>query len=337
VLVFAGPAGPATQWSVVPSPTPSGGRLGAVSCANAQMCFAMGSISNGQHFSTFMERWDGKRWAMVERPTFGADSGLAGVSCPTVRFCIAVGETTQPGERSLVERWDGNRWTRQYSGAFPANPENWLTSVSCTSPTFCMAVGGIANQAQDTDDTFVARWNGRTWSLSAHQHTTEHEWLDGVSCVSPSSCMAVGPDGFDYPQYGLVDHWNGARWTRKVLPGQKYDLEFTGVSCVTTTSCLAVGTKGGFLLYAERWSTGGWHDVSPPPKVGSADTVGGVWCSTTTSCFAVGARTNVPLVEHWNGSHWAVAARPNTNGYLLGITCTGSTCFAVGTLVLRRG
>src|SRR5258705_5291256 len=94
VLVFAGPAGPATQWSVVPSQTPSGGRLGAVSCANAQMCFATGSISNGQHFSTLMERWDGKRWAMVESPTFGADSGLAGVSCATVRFCIAVGETT---------------------------------------------------------------------------------------------------------------------------------------------------------------------------------------------------------------------------------------------------
>src|SRR5579862_457576 len=122
LLMFVGPAGPATQWRVVPYPFPNGGGLKAVSCASAQMCFATGGSDSG----AFIDRWNGTRWSSIASPSL-PNGYLAGVSCPTVRFCFAVGYTSQGTGQGVLERWDGGRWTRQFSKAL-TNPETSLSS-----------------------------------------------------------------------------------------------------------------------------------------------------------------------------------------------------------------
>jgi hypothetical protein len=73
--------------------------------------------------------------------------------------------------------------------------------------------------------------------------------LDGVSCASSVSCVAVG----SYTNSAgigvtLAGHWNGSTWAiqHTQRPPGSYRSPLTAVSCPSTRSCTAVGwyTKG---------------------------------------------------------------------------------------------
>jgi hypothetical protein len=57
-------------------------------------------------------------------------------------------------------------------------------------------------------------WNGTSWSLvtTPNPGSTENE-LRGVSCTSPSSCMAVGDFAGIGNQLTLAESWNGSSWS----------------------------------------------------------------------------------------------------------------------------
>jgi hypothetical protein len=121
-----------------------------------------------------------------------------------------------------------------------------------------------------------------------------------------------------------------------------------GVSCPSTTNCFAVGSAGQpnsttVLAFLQHWNGHTWSIMtSPKPKGAQSLGLSGVSCSTTTSCFAVGSyQTGVlsplvtkTLVEHWNGQTWSIMPSPNptgsANSFLNGVSCRGTSCFAVG-------
>src|SRR4029077_18281942 len=63
--------------------------------------------------------------------------------------------------------------------------------------------------------------------------------------------------------------------------------------------------------------------------------LGAVTCTSASNCWAVlfygGAQT---LIEHWNGSSWAIVTSPNAHiprGNAIAATCVSATdCWAVG-------
>ena len=69
----------------------------------------------------------------------------------------------------------------------PLPQGNTLLSISCTSTTFCKAVG---------DDGTVVSWNGMQWSAD-NSGTTNY--FTGVSCASTSFCKAVALGGMATP------------------------------------------------------------------------------------------------------------------------------------------
>ena len=72
----------------------------------------------------------------------------------------------------------------------------------------------------------------------------ESSFLDDVSCVSVTFCLAVGhrTDG-TADSDSLVLRWNGTTWTTLTTPTPSGALAtLTGVSCATTTACVAVGS-----------------------------------------------------------------------------------------------
>ena len=93
----------------------------SVSCASASFCVAVDG--NGDALSYVNGRWS--KPARVD-----PSSGLSSVSCPTTRFCAAVGS-----DEALT--YDGSSWSspRTISGQFE------FTSVSCPTASFCAAVG----------------------------------------------------------------------------------------------------------------------------------------------------------------------------------------------------
>jgi hypothetical protein len=139
-----------TRWTVEPMASSSGitdGELEAVSCRSAKHCMAVGVDRIGSGTGTLAESWSGSIWT-VEPPVNPAGaplSWLSGVSCPSDKDCIAVGnDGTQAKIVTLAERWDGASWTVEPT----PNPlqttktkGSVLAAVSCWPGTVCTAVG----------------------------------------------------------------------------------------------------------------------------------------------------------------------------------------------------
>ena len=133
-----------TRWRVSPAAAP----VSSVSCLSPASCQAVGMSLQGR---LVVARWDGRTWQAepIPRPPGQPQAiTLAGVSCASARFCMAVGDYSSGAgarpspafrDRTLAEAWDGSRW-RIVHTASPAS-RSALRGVSCTSPRACVAVG----------------------------------------------------------------------------------------------------------------------------------------------------------------------------------------------------
>jgi hypothetical protein len=125
-----------------------------------------------------------------------------------------------------------------------------LNSVSCYSPTFCIAVGSYQNYGGGIERTLVEHWNGRAWSTKRSPNRGgvyyAGDELNAVSCSSPNQCVAVGDyqtvSGFQFLRT-LVESWKGTDWTLDASPswGPTSYASLDSVSCATPDSCMAVG------------------------------------------------------------------------------------------------
>jgi hypothetical protein len=170
--------------------------------------------------------------------------------------------------------------------------------------------------------------------------------LNGVSCVSASSCKAVGySSSASSPGRLLIERWNGTNWAimASPVPTGSTGSYLNGVSCVAASNCTAVGyyttasSPGRTLVL--RWNGTKWRIVGSPNATGSVGSyLNSVSCTAATSCAAVGYSYNSTemktLAARWNGTSWSVLATPNPNGDdpdLFSVSCASATnCLAVG-------
>ena len=77
-----------------------------------------------------------------------------------------------------------------------------------------MAVGGGVDQTGESGFTLAEAWNGAGWHLlhTPSPGSTSNE-LRGVSCTSPSSCMAAGDFAGIGNELTLAESWNGTSWS----------------------------------------------------------------------------------------------------------------------------
>jgi hypothetical protein len=231
---------------------------------------AVGYYANGAFPEAVIEKWNGVAWARVKVPVPADFSDLVAVSCPTAKYCVAVGGTLAG---ALVESWNGAAWQR----------------VSAPTP--------------------VPRFFGAL--------------LDSVSCVSPSSCEAVGFGVGPGNTLGFAETWNGKAWTTTRVPWPKgtSNSGLFEVSCVSRNYCAAVGNIGQNLRFAEnagrpaalRWNGKAWalQPVTGLAK-GQAGAFGSVSCRSATNCVAVGnigsagSTLGTGLSGFWNGKAWTL-------------------------------
>ena len=330
-------------------------QLDGVSCATSAHCVAVGSYYDITRNSrlALIEAWDGTGWVVVPSPVAGPASELAAVSCVGTAYCVAVGSfgpgqpNSFPDGRTLVEVWHGGAWTVVPS-ADTGSPENVLRGVSCTSPTFCMAVGESGDPTVSTQ-TLTERWDGTAWSLaSSPSPGARANTLAAVSCSGPTMCMAAGVSAAGSPgEDTLAVRWNGVAWSQVPSPSPAPSSQLSGVACPSATSCVAVGSQGdsSALVYrtlAESWNGSSWTVVPSPSDGPALNFLSSVACVSATDCTAVGHwvtggtesefRT---LVETWNGVGWAFvpSPRPATSGgvFVSAVSCaTPVSCMAVG-------
>ena len=326
------------RWVIQRSPnaTVPGGQIASVSCSSSTACTAVGNATGRSGLDVALaERWNGTTWTLQRAANPAGDTVpvsspvLSGVSCPVLKFCEAVG-SYQLGitGASLAEKWNGATWAIQSFPAPPSSENAILRQVSCTSAGFCEAVG-------EYDDSiglslgFAEKWNGRSWKL---QHVpvpadVTHVGLGGVSCTSPTFCVATG--GSDVGP--LAMRWNGTSWHLQRAPGQGVG----SVSCVSPSFCEAASFGG-----SEQWNGSSWTAQPVPAPAGSTSIdLSGMSCVSAAFCAAVGSYSTssgatFSFGATWNGSSWSSQAPPSPAGTafasLAGVSCASATTCEAG-------
>lgn len=295
-------------------------QLKSISCARSGDCVAIG-LSNAPQFvgSTLAESWNGTAWRLMPVPL----EPISSISCPTARFCLAMGDPQQ------VQSWNGSKWS-----ALPS-PGNLVDNqaLSCSSPGNCVAVW----------DNAASLWNGASWQATTLSGS--HVFMDAVSCASATMCMAIG---VDLSNHGLLaEKWDGSSWSVSFdtpnpdagqgadtisCPSTTFCMENTGsdtmswdgtswhqqnvdvpefsvsgLSCGSTTSCVLTeeieDIDSGVVSFASQvWNGMSWQASD---LVGEISRLNDVSCSSATSCVAVGiSSSGFALAESWNGSTW---------------------------------
>jgi hypothetical protein len=295
-------------------------------------------------------------------PAGARESYLQAVSCVSGTSCTAVGYYRNSAEEvlTLAEHWDGTAWTIQPT----PNPTGanvgpvYLEALSCASATSCTAVGHYASPSGQFQFPLVERWDGAAWTIQAipRPGRSSHTGLDGVSCRTATSCIAVG----QYTNSGgaivtLAEHWNGTAWQVQSTPNPAGSAlsQLDGVWCTSATICTAAGNyrgPGGVeMTLAEVRNGSTWAIQATPNPAGSTGSyLQGVSCHSATICTAAGHYVTgtgaiVTLAEHWNGTAWAVQATPNPphaagNSQLSSISCASLTsCTAAGWYATASG
>jgi hypothetical protein len=231
-----------SRWTAARAAAPgSASLLSAVSCPSTTSCYAVGNYTpkGSSALDALIEHWNGSQWSQQTAPDpRGTEfDELIDVSCPSAKFCVAVG---LDGSGALIERWNGHSW----SATTPkASSSAMLSGVSCPSATSCFAVG---SNFTSSGGSLVERWNGSSWSGSVTPvpRGAMESGLQSVSCVSATRCLAVGNDA--NPGVYAVS-WNGSGWHLVgVTTTGGHIGAFNAVTCLAATSCAALGATTQF-------------------------------------------------------------------------------------------
>ena len=334
--------------------------------------------SNGPELQTFdgnkyMEWFNPPQWhpMTITVPNATQSTLLRSVSCPTTTFCMAVGQWGDVSQGSgfehpLAEMWDGTKWTAATVPTPQGTDNDHLFAVSCTSPSWCMAVGTEASASFQY--TFAVLWNGTSWSQVAAPHIPGgDDELNSISCLSATWCLAVGDwqNNAGTQSQNVIDVWDGTAWSLAAHP--KATGALYSVSCTTTSFCMIDGlanfewtgsavmpvtgpigssvscTSPSFCMAnvsattTAEWNESAWATINRTvPRTAYAVGFLSIDCLPDTACVAAGAyepTQNVPvgLVEQWDGASWHVMYANGPRGTLFSDSCaTPGFCVAVG-------
>ncbi len=324
--------------------------LYGISCFSSTVCNAPGQgfYTNTATNGAVAEVLSGSTWtpATGVMPNNGQKNGILwGVNCPVETMCMTVGSFgTSGGQVAWAQRQVTSTWTMFNIGVPAGATKSELKDVSCTASTWCMATGW--KMVSGDDKPWAVRFNGSEW-VDTGAVTKGNATLNGVSCVSASSCVAVGSTGSS----PLAETWNGTAWSAPIaqppVPGSWESAVLNGIHCLSTTWCMASGTlqrnEAGTSYsrpFADIWNGSSWSTTTGVPWGNNTNTLAyGISCRSTTECWIVGeghfGSTLDPWAVKWTGSTWeiqSIALAPGAEGaQLRDISCyASSSCKASG-------
>jgi hypothetical protein len=283
------------------------------------------------------EELSGGNWSSAG--TGLSPAGTGAVSCTSSQFCVTVGVPSgQSTNFYFAQEWNGKRWSTMPAALPPTYFLQVTYSVSCVSPTFCVAVGQGGPTGTPNDALAYLGWNGTVWSSMPKMNFQSAGFLYGVSCTSTTFCVAVGfADDRSNQAYWV--EWNGTVWS-PMTPPSDADAP-VGVSCVSQSFCMAVAHTSGETNLVASGGADEWNGTTWSSTTGSAG-ITDLSCVSASLCVAAGPYNNSPGsppstgTMTWNGSTWIPTSMtgPGDSGEFGGISCfTTPSCVAVGDYV----
>lgn len=306
----------------------------SIACMSTRSCTAVGYFlaSGGEH--TLAERFDGRHWSIKPTPSPGTAPELSGLSCPSRRFCVAVGT----GSRGTVaELWDGSRW-RLTASRNPWGSDSALSAVSCPQAGLCMAVG--AGNGRSGDLMLVERFSRGAWTakaLAAPPGTSFID-LDAISCASETSCLAVGFGTIHGRNVAVAERYDKGTWANVPLDARGRQPELTAVSCPSVAYCLSVGAanlQGLQGPIAFTFSGASPNELSP--RGGNRVRLAGLDCVAVARCVTVGTTSRGSVDDAYSetldGTRWSATrvSNPGVPDALGSVWCQSlRSCVAAG-------
>ncbi len=295
-----------TQW------VPSNADMLSIACTSSTNCVEVGDGGVIQYTTN-----SGSTWTTAST---NFTQALTQVTCPSSSICFAAGDRGTVLQSSN----GGESWT--FSPSVDGNP---IYGLTCPSTSVCYTVDNFGH--------VMATFNGgASWALQSTPVTSPginvpgsggpnpYAGLFGISCVSTTTCVAVGgypPAGETYPP--IVETTNsGATWMLESNPAPTADY-LMGASCLPgTTTCFAVGYAGTILETTDLMT---WTAMTS----NTTKALTGITCLSTTDCVATGQTGEIDV---YNGTSWTSnTSTLGTSAFLAGVTCTTATnCYAVG-------
>ena len=335
LATLAAPAGSAaaSNWTLrqLPPMTPyevekqSGPTMSGISCPSESLCVAVGSAgvdtsAGPADTLAFSQAPTGglAQWHVVTPPSPSGVTerfDLSAISCASKSLCVAVSDGARmDGQKGFIYvSTDPTGGAAAWSPTV-INEGRGLFDVSCPSASFCAAVGGKGGKVFTSTDPVSG-----SWQMSQLAGSPE---LRGVSCGTPSLCVAIGKVGVTDTQAGegrifvSTDPTGGAStWAEAGTPGGPVGLG--GVSCASTLLCAAGNLTGNVLTSTDPSGGAGssWSEVN----AGTSMRITGVSCPTASRCVAVDDNGDVlTSTDPSGGGSWhfenLVPFRPLTEG-----------------------
>jgi hypothetical protein len=350
------------KWVALPAPPATNvfaGGVAGIACPANGFCTIVGDtieVANGLVITPVSYVWNGRDWTYVpmRQQARSQQTEPLAVHCASPTYCVAVAAAQSqrrvaPGLqasrfRPLSEVWNGRRWRRVQLSVPAGAQSSQLLAVRCVGADDCVAVGSYYGSSPVASLAFSERWNGHSWRLvpAPTPVTSVPTSLDGVDCLSSSTCAAVGSYASDVT-VPVAESWNGTRWSLQTVPSAPYEgAPLLSVSCVSATTCQAAG-DGGPLHTPELASLNGtrWSAAKlPGPTFWLSSEISSVSCSSSSLCFGVGEyagfSSSGALIYRWDGTKWSSRGLPalpkgDTLVVLGGVSCTSKdSCVAVG-------
>jgi O-glycosyl hydrolase len=353
-----------STWTAAEAPQPANGtginNLGDATCVSADNCVAVGTYAGGALGGDgLIEMFNSGAWTPLDAPlppelaSVGVDSTtLASVACPSAASCIAVGSYMDVNQNIgvLIETLQGDTW-KAIEGPTPAGgADGGLSSISCTSASFCVAVGTYTDSSGDPEG-LIDTLNHGTWTAieAPPPPGTSSPQLDRVSCGASGTCIAISPFS------AAIDVLANGTWTAANLPlpanassspppGQGVNLN--AIACPSATSCVIAGiyptnqdSEQGML---EDLSGNTWN-VTEAPLPDSADTAENVEldsaaCSSTHACVVAGlddeyaGTYDSSVIDTMSNGNWTPTTTPAPATIVQppSTACTAQACVIVG-------
>lgn len=226
VCMAVGAAGVTESWdgaTWTTRPSPSADNLSAVSCVSREACLAAGQDQTGYIVT---EGWNGTSWTALPlpqsqlnpiNPLFTAVSCTAANACTVAANSVFITGSVQTGlessEQGLAFRWDGAAWSTRKIQLPAGEDVSTIGGIACPSASSCTVVGSYSYFEPNSPELtapLLEHFDGATWSAQQLPPQTGGPVLNGVSCPSTTTCMAVGertiimPDGS--PHDGLLEN-----------------------------------------------------------------------------------------------------------------------------------
>jgi hypothetical protein len=337
----------------------------SVSCPSPGNCSVIGGYEDGSgqyRFRALALTETSGVWGPAEPVTLPSNADTSGifqpyaelyqVSCPSAGNCTAVGSynaTSSGDTEPLLLSESGGVWAPASEATLPssgataaaANPEAFLTSISCIANGSCTAFGDYALLSGGNAGLLLSNSSG-AWTASAIQPAglsdasispADIQLADGstsddygsVACPAASSCVAgASYEDHNHDEQGLL-LTQGSGWTQSTLDLSKLadptaanpHVDLGSVACISAGNCAMLGsysdhkvdTQG--LLVTE--TSGSWAPATTAELPSDESSTDPAASGSSLACAAAGNCAGVIYYEN-NASSPGSALITETGG-----------------------